>query len=213
MKTLLILFSLFVFITSCDNSNDKKCFFAESIIELSDVEVAIHQNSGKSMLTLEDQKKIFENENEGVKLLKNISKEYGANNREIMNEIMECSDTREIISKNSDLIVKIKSERELDDFYIKEIINKSIKDLKAMSACETIETMGHLANYQLALFNKYGDLSKGKHKETLNKIIKISVIVSEITKKNHSEAELKKCAFYDTFLYMTNKLGDWKKNI
>ena len=213
MKTLLILFSLFVFITSCDNSNDKKCFFAESLIELTNEELAIHQKRGVSMLTLEDQKKIVENVNEWLKLITNISKEYGANNREIMNEIMECSDTREIISKNSDLITKIQSEREIDDFYIKEITNKSINDLKAMSACETIETMCQLANYQLALFNKYGDLSQGGHKERFNKVMKISLFVYEATKKNHSEAELKKCAFYDTFLYMTNKLGDWKKDM
>ena len=119
----------------------------------------------------------------------------------------------EIISKNADLLAKIKSERELDDFYIREIINKSLKDFKESSACESLETMCQLANYQLSLFEKYGDLSEGGHKETLNKILKLSLIVSEITKKNHSEAELKKCAFYDTFLYMTDALGGWKKDM
>ena len=213
MKTLLILFSLFVFITSCDNSNDKKCFLAESLIEITNEELAIHQNRGISMLTLDDREKFCENREESEKLLIKISGHPDKVNRNIMNEIMDCSDTREIISKNADLITKIKSERELDDYYIREIIKKSINDLKAMSACETIETMGQLANYQLSLFEKYGDLSEGGHKETLNKILKLSLIVSEITKKNHSEAELKKCAFYDTFLYMTDALGGWKKDM
>jgi hypothetical protein len=213
MKTIIILFSLFVFITSCDNSNDKKRFFADSLIEISNEELAIHQNRGKSMLTLEDRKKKYENKIEIIKWLENVSKEYGANNPEIIKEIGGYPGCDEILLKNVKLMNKFESERELDDYYIKEILNKNLHDFKQMSACESLETMCHLANYQLSLYEKYGDLSEGGHKERLNKILKLSLIVSEITKKNHSEAELKKCAFYDTFIFISNSIGKFKKDM
>jgi hypothetical protein len=212
MKTIIILSSI-LFLTSCLDLNDKKCFFADSIIELSNEELEIHQNRGKSMLTIEDRKKLYENEKQFLNLYEKISNEYGTLNRDIMNEVMDCSDTRDIISKNSDIIEKIKSEREIDDYCVKKILNKKKLDFNAMSACETLETMCQLANYQYSLFEKYSDLTKSNHKDELIKVIKISAIVYEIIKKNHSEDEVKKCAYFETFMFMTEKLGQLKKDM
>ena len=72
--------------------------------------------------------------------------------------------------------------------------------------------MTQLGNYQMSLFEKYGDLSNGSQKEALKNVEKLSMIISESVNSKYSEDELKKCSFFDTFLYVAERLGDWKKD-
>ena len=165
------------------------------------------------MLTLEDRIKLMENEKQGQSLLQDLEKEFGDEKFEdVMNEVMGCSDLRNLISKNSELIEELKATRELDDYYIQEILKIKIEDLKAIGSCEGLEKMTQLGNYQMSLFEKYGDLSNGSQKEALKNVEKLSMIISESVNSKYSEDELKKCSFFDTFLYVAERLGDWKKD-
>ncbi len=214
MKHIFILIPLVLFLLSCGNSSqDSKCDYADKLATLSDYELSVHQKRGKNMLTLEDRIKLMENEKQGQILLQDLEKEFGDEKFEdVMNEVMECSDLRSLISKNSELIGELKATRELDDYYIQEILKIKIEDLKAIGSCEGLEMMTQLGNYQMSLFEKYGDMSNGSGKEALKNVEKLSMIISESVNSKYSEDELKKCSFFDTFLYVAERLGNWKKD-